>query len=333
MTQLKPGATYYARVLTASSGGTLVSDIIVVAVRNCLPGAEITEPTDLEALAVSESAAQLDWRAGENNIWYCVDIARSLPDLLNTRNSWRNFGCWTTNTNLTVTGLACDTVYYWLVYAWNTTSNVKSDPEVFETDSCASTISPPTNLDADLIDGSVLFDWSPGMGNIWYCVDTAPTQSALLNLGTGWRNHGCWNTSSQLLVTGLDCGKTYYWLVYAWNHIANTKSAVATVETPPCGAHLELAPIEDVDVVKVGDSYRAEIRAALPNGCHSPDSHLVHRSGNTIEITVWNSVVPGPCTFIYSEYDLSINLGDDFDSGETYEVVVNDDESVTFVAD
>src|SRR5690606_34793933 len=140
-------------------------------------------------------------------------------------------------------------------YAWNATANIKSDPALFETDSCASTISPPTNLEADLVTSGVVFDWDAGFGNVWYCVDTALSESDLRGLRNSWRNHGCWTTNTQLVVTGLECGETYYWLVYAWNHVANTKSAVSTVETEACEAHLELAPIVDVDVVQLGDDY------------------------------------------------------------------------------
>jgi hypothetical protein len=333
LTQLKQGATYYARVLTSSGGGTLVSDAIAVTARSCVAGDSITSPTNLDATALADGRVQLDWAPGNNNIWYCVDTAPSLNALFNLGSGWRNHGCWNTSSNLTISGLSCGSTVYWLVYTWNATDSVKSDAEVFQTRSCAATISPPTSLDADIVEGGVLFDWAPGAGNTWYCVDTAPTQNALLNFGSGWRNHGCWNTSSQLFVSGLDCGQTYYWLVYAWNPVANTKSAVSTVQTQACKATLELAPIVDVEVVQAGESYRADIIAALPNGCHEPDSHRVQRFGDTIEITVWNKVEPGQCTQVYGEYELNVNLGDDFESGETYEVIVNDDESDEFIAD
>ena len=336
LVQLKKGTTYYARVLTVAGGGTLTSDTIAVTA-DCTGGGgggAMTKPTNLSASARNDGSVRFDWTPGTNNTWYCVDTALSLPDLYNTRNSWRNHGCWNTNSELTVSGLSCGTVYYWLVYSWNGTANVKSDASVAQTRSCAATISPPTNLEATrLTDGGVLFDWSPGDGNIWYCLDTAPSQSELLNTNGDWQNHGCWNTNSQLVVYNLDCSETYYWLVYAWNTVANTKSAVSTVQTQACKSELELAPIEDVDVIQTGNSYRADILAVLPNGCHEPDSHRVQRFGNTIEITVWNEVAPGPCTFIYREYELNINLGSNFDDGETYTVIVNDDESDSFVAD
>lgn len=338
LVQLKRGTTYYIRVLTAVSGGTINSDTVAITA-DCSSGGgggtgAMTKPTNLSAQARSDGSVRFDWTPGANNTWYCVDTALSLQDLYNTRNTWRNHGCWNTNSDLTVNGLSCGSVYYWLVYSWNGVTNVKSDASLVQTRSCASTISPPTNLEATrLNDGGVLFDWNAGAGNIWFCLDTALSQSDLLNISGSWRNHGCWNTNSQLVVNNLECSETYYWLVYAWNTVANTKSAVATAQTQACKSELELAPIEDVEVVKAGDNYRADIIAALPDGCHEPDSHQVQRYGNTIEITVWNEVAPGPCTFIYREYELNINLGDDFDEGETYTVIVNDDESDSFVAD
>jgi hypothetical protein len=337
LTQLKPGTTYYARVLTATSGGTLFSDTLVVTASSCTGGGgtgAITKPTGLTAVALSGSSLRVDWNPGNNNIWYCVDTARTLNDLLTVSNTWRNHGCWTTNSILDVTGLQCGTAYYVLVYAWNQTSNVKSDPIVAQTASCQSTISAPGGLSATVLNnGNVFFDWSAGQGNIWYCVDTAKSQSDLLNLSNTWRNHGCWNTNTELVVAGLECGETYYWLVYAWNNSANVKSNVSSVQTQACAATLQQAPIVDVEVVKSGSNYRADIIAALPNGCHSPDSHLVQRTGNTINITVWNLVQPGLCTFVYNEYQLNINLGSDFVSGQTYTVIVNGDESDTFTAD
>lgn len=337
-TQLQPGATYYARVVTATASGSLVSDTAVVAARSCTgpSPALITAPTNLNATAIGGTTINVSWTPGANNVWYCVDTARSLSDLVNLTNTWRNHGCWTTNNALTISNLQCGTTYYWLVYTWNQTSNIKSQPSVVQTGACPPSISRPTNLSATLLtNGNVHFDWDAGTGNIWYCVDTAKSQHDLLNLTNTWRNHGCWTTATSLVVSGLDCGTQYYWLVYAWNHTTNTKSNVSSFQSHQCATgKLELAPIVDVDAFRTaGGNYRASIVAALPNGCHTYDSHRVERTGNTIHITVWNFVVPGPCTFIYTEYDLSVNLGSNFTSGQTYTVIVNNDEVDTFVAD
>ena len=340
LTQLQRGVTYYARVITTVNGATLISDTAPVTASTCTGGGggvgPITAPTNLRAIPISNGTVQFSWTPGDNNTWYCLDTAYSLSDLYNLSNSWRNHGCWTTSSQLTVNGLDCGQVYYWLVYAWNPTSNIKSDAAVVQTSSCQSTISAPTGLNATQQgNDTALFDWSPGTGNIWYCVDTALSRSDLLNLANSWRNHGCWTTDSQLQVSDLKCDTTYYWLVYAWNYNANVKSNVATFHTEDCQqqSHLEKAPIVDVNVVQNDNgNYQADITAALPNGCHSPASYQVERSGHTVNITVWNNVVPGPCTYIYSEYELHVNLGSNFTDGQTYQVVVNNDESDSFTA-
>jgi hypothetical protein len=89
------------------------------------------------------------------------------------------------------------------------------------------------------------------------------------------------------------------------------------------------APIERVDV-RVMESnppqYAVQVRAGLPSGCAKQHSHSVSRAGETISITVLNTMPTGNpvCTLIYGVYDLNINLGSDFVSGLTYTVRVND---------
>ena len=57
-------------------------------------------------------------------------------------------------------------------------------------------------------------------------------------------------------------------------------------------------------------------------------------SFDEIEITVWNNHSgQDVCTLEFRTYELTINLGSDFDPGETYEVEVNNDEGVIFEAE
>jgi hypothetical protein len=104
----------------------------------------------------------------------------------------------------------------------------------------------------------------------------------------------------------------------------------------PSGRHPELAPIDGLDVLTLESfppQYMLHVRAGLPSGCAQPLSNrIVGRQGNVIQVEVLNSLPDNAiCTAIYGNYDLNINLGSDFTSGQTYKVQVNDKE-VTFKA-
>lgn len=94
------------------------------------------------------------------------------------------------------------------------------------------------------------------------------------------------------------------------------------------------APIDDVDV-QIRESnppqVAVRIQAGLPSGCAQKHSHSVTRDGDTITITVLNTVPTGDaiCTMIYGMYDLTVELGSDFQVGKTYTLKVND-QTTTF---
>ena len=99
------------------------------------------------------------------------------------------------------------------------------------------------------------------------------------------------------------------------------------------------APIVDAGI-DVAESYPPQyilgVKSAQPDGCHKFEGHEVVRDGNSITVTVTNTVPADLtvvlCTMQYSETDTSINLGSDFESGETYTVVINGEKTVEFVA-
>ena len=104
----------------------------------------------------------------------------------------------------------------------------------------------------------------------------------------------------------------------------------------PLPRHPEPAPIDGLDVLTLESfppQYMLHIVAGLPSGCAEPLSHeVLPRQGNLIRVVVLNSLPDNAiCTAIYGMYELNINLGSDFTSGQTYTVRVNEHE-VTFTA-
>ena len=90
------------------------------------------------------------------------------------------------------------------------------------------------------------------------------------------------------------------------------------------------APIESV-TINVAESfppqYFVEVVSGLPNACVEFYNFQESRDGNAVTITVTN-LQPGPeadiaCAEVYETHRISVPLGSDFQSGETYTVDVN----------
>ena len=99
---------------------------------------------------------------------------------------------------------------------------------------------------------------------------------------------------------------------------------------PPDDTIKAPAPIESVQI-NVAESfppqYFVEVMAGLPNACAEFYGYEESRSGNTISITVTN-LVPAPsaqvaCAEIFTTHRISVPLGTEFQSGQTYVVDVN----------
>lgn len=101
---------------------------------------------------------------------------------------------------------------------------------------------------------------------------------------------------------------------------------------------MEPAPIEEIEVLIRESSppgYTAHIVSGLPSGCAKFEAwELTGRTGNTVTIAVTNSMPADPdvaCTLIYGYHESNIDLGTNFNPGQTYTVKVNGEEA-TFVA-
>jgi len=95
------------------------------------------------------------------------------------------------------------------------------------------------------------------------------------------------------------------------------------------GRETVAAPIDKIEIL-IRESnppqVTAKISAGLNGGCALQDSHTVSRAGDTITISVLNSMPSGRpvCTAIYGTYELNVDLGTSFAIGTTYTVRVND---------
>ncbi len=291
-----------------------------------------TPPLHPQAAPISTTEARFQWVPGQENRYFCLDYARSASDLINLTGTWRNSGCGTTSNSHVVSSLACGTKYFARVWT-SAAGGLYSSIVTVETLSCARAISAPTGLAVVFATRSTArLDWDAGTDNRWFCIDTAKSRAELLNFGGNWHNHACWSTSTQITIGGLACETTYYWRVFVWNPITRIHSDVSTFRTASCETTLVEAPIEAVDVDKVGGEYVARIVVGRPDTCHSFGSYAAEASGNVIEVTVYNKVAPNSCAQVSSTYTLTLNLGSGFFSGVTYVVVVNDTEVAYFTA-
>jgi hypothetical protein len=149
------GTNYFARVWTPAGGG-LYSSIGTVQTYSCANA--ISPPAGLKTIFITNTKARLDWNAGKDNRWFCIDTARSRADLLSFGNSWRNHACGTTFTQATISGLRCDTLYFWRVYTWNPIANAHSEISTFTTDDCDTkqVKAPIEDVDVDRVNGEYL---------------------------------------------------------------------------------------------------------------------------------------------------------------------------------
>jgi hypothetical protein len=77
----------------------------------------ITAPTNLDADTIDADSIHYEWTKGIDNLWSCVDTAESEADLNGLTGTWANHGCGTTDDELVVDNLKCNTTYYWRVFA------------------------------------------------------------------------------------------------------------------------------------------------------------------------------------------------------------------------
>ena len=91
------------------------------------------------------------------------------------------------------------------------------------------------------------------------------------------------------------------------------------------------APIDGLEILireSFPPGYTLKITSGLPSGCAKfHGARIAGRSGDEITVTVTNTIPTDDniaCTAIYGMHETNLDLGQDFVSGRTYTVKVND---------
>lgn len=124
---------YFVRVWSWTTQGGRHSAQVKVTTQPC--ATSITAPTELRPLFAAPHLTRLAWTPGRDSIWYCVDLASDLTNLLSFGETWENH-CGLTEPELELDRLDCDTFYVWRVYTWNYHANAHSDAKNFVTADC-----------------------------------------------------------------------------------------------------------------------------------------------------------------------------------------------------
>jgi hypothetical protein len=148
---LECSRTYYARVWALTDDGGMYSPELKFDMNEC--ATTITAPVNLRPLFSTAHTVRLAWDAGDNNIWYCVQMATDQSELLAYGESWGSYGCGNMETELTLGDLSCETVYYWRVAAWNYRTDTVSEVRTAITGDCdgKQRIAPIRSVDVDRV--------------------------------------------------------------------------------------------------------------------------------------------------------------------------------------
>jgi hypothetical protein len=103
-------------------------------------------------------------------------------------------------------------------------------------------------------------------------------------------------------------------------------------------SELRDAPIDSSAIVTIDASpprYEVHVIAEIPgSSCNTPQEPAVKRDGATFRVSVQNLFSgAGVCTADLGYRDLTIPLPGPFQPGTRYEVLINDEPALTFVAE
>lgn len=224
LTGLATGTTYYYRVAASNSSGTSKGSIL-----SLLPGAA-PAVTTLAVTSVGATTATLNGNVTPNGLATTAlfewGTDPSMTIYSNTTTQLLGSGVISQAASAPLSGLSSGATFYFRVVASNSSGTNKGSTAGFTPD--AAPASAPTGVSALAGYGEVTISWSPVvMGtsyNIYFSTTSGVTKT------TGIKIAG---VTSPYIVTGLNNGTTYYFVLTAVNIIGSEGSESSEVSATP----------------------------------------------------------------------------------------------------
>lgn len=227
---LSASTTYYYQVYATNNVGSSANSNEAFATTAALAVVTPNAPSDLSAVAASESGIDLSWADNSTNETNFV-VQRSMsPSTGFTMIATLGVN----NTSYADTGLIAGTTYYYRMYATNSIGNSTNSNEANATTdtSVAPVPNAPTGLSAVAVsEANIALSWSDNSID-----ETNFVLQRSLSSGTGFVTIVTLNADATSYTdSGLTASTTYYYRVYATNNAANSANSnevSATTDAP-----------------------------------------------------------------------------------------------------
>ena len=172
-------------------------------------------PTAIAATGIQQTGFTANWNFATGAIFYYLDVATDAV-FTNYVSSYHNISAGSTvTTAFTVTGLTCNTNYYYRVRSVGICSGISANSNII-TVITSHTLSPtPTASPATAILGTQFTaNWSAVPGASGYFIDVYTISGGVTTYVTGYQNKSAGNVIA-CVVTGLNFNTTYHYRIRA----------------------------------------------------------------------------------------------------------------------
>jgi gliding motility-associated-like protein len=232
---LNPGTTYYYRVAAANACGVGAYSSTITFATSPLPIAPIANTVS----GTTCTGVSTSWSAIAGATSYSLDVSTAI-DFSSFVTGYNNLNVGNILAQ-NITGLTAGTTYYYRVLATNTCGNsVYSSTITFTTSPVP--VAPTANSATAVSCTGVLVDWNAVAGATSYSLDVA-TDIGFTSFVPLYNNKNVGNFTN-LNITGLSAGTTYYYRVLATNTCGNSDYS-STVD-------FQTSPVPNVPIANAG---------------------------------------------------------------------------------